>query len=150
MKLSTAQKILKIVGILTIIGAIVTIAFGALALFGTGSAIQSDPETMNRTEASRLGLMIAGGAGLVLGGVFDLVTGILSVLSSKNGKFAKTTLILTIISVAYTIINSVASYSKSGFTTSNVILMIVQIILAVLICVAANTAKVAYEEGREA
>ena len=105
MKLSTAQKILKIVGILTIIGAIVTIAFGALALFGTGSAIQSDPETMNRTEASRLGLMIAGGAGLVLGGVFDLVTGILSVLSSKNGKFAKTTLILTIISVAYTIIN---------------------------------------------
>ena len=150
MKLSTAQKILKIVGILTIIGAIVTIAFGALALFGTGSAIQSDPETMNRTEASRLGLMIAGGAGLVLGGVFDLVTGILSVLSSKNGKFAKTTLILTIISVAYTIINSVASYSKSGFTTSNVISMIVQIILAVLICVAANTAKVAYEEGREA
>ena len=150
MKLSTAQKILKIVGILTIIGAIVTIAFGALALFSTGSAIQSDPETMNRTEASRLGLMIAGGAGLVLGGVFDLVTGILSVLSSKNGKFAKTTLILTIISVAYTIINSIASYSKSGFTTSNVILMIVQIILAVLICVAANTAKVAYEEGREA
>ena len=150
MKLSTAQKILKIVGILTIIGAIVTIAFGALALFSTGSAIQSDPETMNRTEASRLGLMIAGGAGLVLGGVFDLVTGILSVLSSKNGKFAKTTLILTIISVAYTIINSVASYSKSGFTTSNVISMIVQIILAVLICVAANTAKVAYEEGREA
>lgn len=150
MKLSTAQKILKIVGIITIISSIIVIVLGALALVGTGSAIQSDPTAVNRTEAGGIGMIILGGAGLILGGVFDLVTGILSVLSSKNGKFAKTTLILTIISVVYSIIQSVANYSKQGFTTSNVIALIVEIVLAVLVCVAANTAKVAYEEGREA
>ena len=110
MKLSTAQKILKIVGIITIISSIIVIVLGALALVGTGSAIQSDPTAVNRTEAGGIGMIILGGAGLILGGVFDLVTGILSVLSSKNGKFAKTTLILTIISVVYSIIQSVANY----------------------------------------
>ena len=150
MKFSTAQKILKIVGILTIIGAIFVIVLGAVALASTGSAIQGDPSAMNRTETSRLGLIILGGAGLILGGVFDLVTGILSVVSSKNGKFAKATLILTIISFVYSLVQSISNYSKQGFTTSSVISLVVQIIVAVLICVAANTAKVAYEEGREA
>ena len=89
-----------------------------------------------------------GGIALIVGGFFDFVTGILSVMTSKNGKYAKVTLILTIISVVYSIVNSVANYTKSGFTTSNVIMLIVEIVLSVLLCVAANTVKVAFEEGR--
>lgn len=149
MKLTTAQKVLKIVGIITIIGAILVILLGVLATTGIGNAVEQNAAALDDAEVSTgAGLMMLGGIALIVGGFFDFVTGILSVMTSKNGKYAKVTLILTIISVVYSIVNSVASYTKSGFTTSNVIMLIVEIVLSVLLCVAANTVKVAFEEGR--
>ena len=149
MKLTTAQKVLKIVGIITIIGAILVILLGVLATTGIGNAVEQNAAALDDAEVSTgAGLMMLGGIALIVGGFFDFVTGILSVMTSKNGKYAKVTLILTIISVVYSIVNSVASYTKSGFTTSNVITLIVEIVLSVLLCVAANTVKVAFEEGR--
>lgn len=149
MKLTTAQKVLKIVGIITIIGAILVILLGVLATTGIGNAVEQNSAALEDAEVSTgAGLMMLGGIALIVGGFFDFVTGILSVMTSKNGKYAKVTLILTIISVVYSIVNSVASYTKSGFTTSNVITLIVEIVLSVLLCVAANTVKVAFEEGR--
>ena len=150
MKLTTAQKILKIVGILTILGAICTIVLGGLAVFGTKSAVESDPSIMNGTDADNVGILVIGGIGLLVAGLINRVTGILSVLSSKNGKFAKTTFILTLVSVVYSVANSLANYSKEGFNTSNVISLVVELVLSILVCVAANTAKVAYAEGRQA
>ena len=149
MKLTTAQKVLKIVGIIIIIGAILVILLGVLATTGIGNAVEQNSAALEDAEVSTgAGLMMLGGIALIVGGFFDFVTGILSVMTSKNGKYAKVTLILTIISVVYSIVNSVASYTKSGFTTSNVITLIVEIVLSVLLCVAANTVKVAFEEGR--
>ena len=149
MKLTTAQKVLKIVGIITIIGAILVILLGVLATTGIGNAVEQNAAALDDAEVSTgAGLMMLGGIALIVGGFSDFVTGILSVMTSKNGKYAKVTLILTIISVVYSIVNSVASYTKSGFTTSNVIMLIVEIVLSVLLCVAANTVKVAFEEGR--
>ncbi|MBR0419201.1 MAG: hypothetical protein IJI66_08530 [Erysipelotrichaceae bacterium] len=149
MKLTTAQKVLKIVGIITIIGAILVILLGVLATTGIGNAVEQNAAALDDAEVSTgAGLMMLGGIALIVGGFFDFVTGILSVMTSKNGKYAKVTLILTIISVVYSIVNSVANYTKSGFTTSNVIMLIVEIVLSVLLCVAANTVKVAFEEGR--
>ena len=149
MKLTTAQKVLKIVGIITIIGAILVILLGVLATTGIGNAVEQNSAALEDAEVSTgAGLMMLGSIALIVGGIFDFVTGILSVMTSKNGKYAKVTLILTIISVVYSIVNSVASYTKSGFTTSNVIMLIVEIVLSVLLCVAANTVKVAFEEGR--
>ena len=149
MKLTTAQKVLKIVGIITIIGAILVILLGVLATTGIGNAVEQNSAALEDAEVSTgAGLMMLGSIALIVGGIFDFVTGILSVMTSKNGKYAKVTLILTIISVVYSIVNSVASYTKSGFTTSNVITLIVEIVLSVLLCVAANTVKVAFEEGR--
>ena len=149
MKLTTAQKVLKIVGIITIIGAILVILLGVLATTGIGNAVEQNSAALEDAEVSTgAGLMMLGSIALIVGGIFDFVTGILSVMTSKNGKYAKVTLILTIISVVYSIVTSVASYTKSGFTTSNVIMLIVEIVLSVLLCVAANTVKVAFEEGR--
>ncbi len=149
MKLTTAQKVLKIVGIITIIGAILVILLGVLATTGIGNAVEQNSAALEDAEVSTgAGLMMLGGIALIVGGLFDFVTGVLSVMTSKNGKYAKVTLILTIISVVYSIVNSVASYTKSGFTTSNVVMLIVEIVLSVLLCVAANTVKVAFEEGR--
>ncbi len=149
MKLTTAQKVLKIVGIITIIGAILVILLGVLATTGIGNAVEQNAAALDDAEVSTgAGLMMLGGIALIVGGLFDFVTGVLSVMASKNGKYAKVTLILTIISVVYSIVNSVASYTKSGFTTSNVVMLIVEIVLSVLLCVAANTVKVAFEEGR--
>ena len=147
MKLSTAQKIMTIVGILTILAALFTIGMGALVLYGTNSEavaseIASDPE--------KAGTLTIVGIMLIVGGVIDFVLGVLAILSSKNGKFAKTTFLLAVGSAVYSIANSVINYSKQGFTTSNVISLIVEILFSVLLCVAANTVKVAYEEGRDA
>ena len=144
MKTTTAQKMLKIVGILTIIGAIILLIFGGLALSGTQSGeLVSNPE-----DKSKAGLLVFGGVALLIAGVANLVEGIFSILTSKNGKYAKTTFILTIISSIYSLVQSIANYSKEGFNTANVLTLVIEIVLSVLVCVAANTIKVAYEEGR--
>ena len=148
MKLSTAQKIMKIVGILTILTALLVIVFGALAIYGYSSAASGNTEAVG--ESVDAGALLIGGILMIGGGLVDLVTGILAVLSSKNGKFAKTTFILAVISAIYSVANSLINYSKQGFTISNVISLMVEIVMAVLLCVAANTVKVAYEEGRDA
>ena len=140
MKLSTAQKIMKIVGILTIVGALVVVGLGALVLYG-----MNNPEIASSTNTDSTALLISGIALIVLG-LIDFVTGILAVLSSKNGKYAKTTFILAIVSAVYSVANSLINSAKQGFTLSNVISMMVELVLAVLLCVAANTVKVAYEE----
>lgn len=140
MKLSTAQKIMKIVGILTIVGALVVVGLGALVLYG-----MNNPEIANSTNTDSTALLISGIALIVLG-LIDFVTGILAVLSSKNGKYAKTTFILAVVSAVYSVANSLINSIKQGFNTSNVISMMIELVLAVLLCVAANTVKVAYEE----
>ena len=140
MKLSTAQKIMKIVGILTIVGALVVVGLGALVLYG-----MNNPEIASSTNTDPTALLISGIALIVLG-LIDFVTGILAVLSSKNGKYAKTTFILAIVSAVYSVANSLINSAKQGFNLSNVISMMVELVLAVLLCVAANTVKVAYEE----
>ena len=140
MKLSTAQKIMKIVGILTIVGALVVVGLGALVLYG-----MNNPEIASSTNTDPTALLISGIALIVLG-LIDFVTGILAVLSSKNGKYAKTTFILAVVSAVYSVANSLINSIKQGFNTSNVISMMIELVLAVLLCVAANTVKVAYEE----
>lgn len=140
MKLSTAQKIMKIVGILTIVGALVVVGLGALVLYG-----MNNPEIASSTNTDSTALLISGIALIVLG-LIDFVTGILAVLSSKNGKYAKTTFILAVVSAVYSVANSLINSIKQGFNTSNVISMMIELVLAVLLCVAANTVKVAYEE----
>lgn len=140
MRLSTAQKIMKIVGILTIVGALVVVGLGALVLYG-----MNNPEIASSTNTDPTALLISGIALIVLG-LIDFVTGILAVLSSKNGKYAKTTFILAIVSAVYSVANSLINSAKQGFNTSNVISMMIELVLAVLLCVAANTVKVAYEE----
>jgi hypothetical protein len=140
MRLSTAQKIMKIVGILTIVGALAVVGLGALVLYG-----MNNPEIASSTNTDSTALLISGIALIVLG-LIDFVTGILAVLSSKNGKYAKTTFILAIVSAVYSVANSLINSAKQGFNTSNVISMMIELVLAVLLCVAANTVKVAYEE----
>ena len=140
MRLSTAQKIMKIVGILTIVGALAVVGLGALVLYG-----MNNPEIASSTNTDPTALLISGIALIVLG-LIDFVTGILAVLSSKNGKYAKTTFILAIVSAVYSVANSLINSAKQGFNTSNVISMMIELVLAVLLCVAANTVKVAYEE----
>ena len=145
MKLSTAQKIMKIVGILTVIGALVVVGLGALILYGA----KGDPEIANSVNTDA-GTLTFSGIALIVLGLIDVVTGILAILSSKNGKYAKTTFILAIVSEVYSVANNLINAAKQGFNTSNVISLMVELVFAVLLVVAANTVKVAYEEGREA
>ncbi|MBR5341051.1 MAG: hypothetical protein IK151_03895 [Erysipelotrichaceae bacterium] len=145
MKLSTAQKVMKIVGILTVIGGLIVVGLGALILYG----LKNDPEITSSVQTSS-GTLLFSGITLIVLGLVDVVTGILAVLANKNGKYAKTTFILAIVSAVYSVANSLMTYAKEGFNTSNVISLMVELVLSVLLCVAANTVKVAYEEGRDA
>ena len=75
MKLTTAQKVLKIVGIITIIGAILVILLGVLATTGIGNAVEQNSAALEDAEVSTgAGLMMLGGIALIVGGFFDFVT----------------------------------------------------------------------------
>ncbi len=150
MELSTAKKILKVAGILSIIEGIFVLILGLLAVFGSGYAAQNMPEMQTNPDyQTAAGVLIVGSIALIIGGIFTIVQGGFSVAASKNGKHAMTALVLAIITLVSSIYSNVRNFTSSGVTTSSVISLILSIIISLLICFAANTVRVAYKEGRD-
>ena len=150
MELSTAKKILKVAGILSIIEGIFVLILGLLAVFGSGYAAQNMPEMQTNPDyQTAAGVLIVGSIALIIGGIFTIVQGGFSVAASKNGKHAMTALVLSIITLVSSIYSNVQNFTSSGVNTSGIISLILSIIISLLICFAANTVRVAYKEGRD-
>ena len=150
MELSTAKKILKVAGILSIIEGIFVLILGLLAVFGSGYAAQNMPEMQTNPDyQTAAGVLIIGSIALIIGGIFTIVQGGFSVAASKNGKHAMTALVLAIITLVSSIYTNVQNFTSSGANTSGIISLILSIIISLLICFAANTVRVAYKEGRD-
>ena len=150
MELSTAKKILKVAGILSIIEGIFVLILGLLAVFGSGYAAQNMPEMQTNPDyQTAAGVLIVGSIALIIGGIFTIVQGGFSVAASKNGKHAMTALVLAIITLVSSIYSNVQNFTSSGVNTSGIISLILSIIISLLICFAANTVRVAYKEGRD-
>ena len=150
MELSTAKKILKIAGILSIISGIFVLIIGILGAFGSGYASTNMPEMQTDPEyQTAAGFMILGSIVLIISGIFSIVEGGFSIAASKNGKYAMTAFVLSIITLISNVYSGIKNFTSSGVTTSNVFSLIISIIISLMICFAANTIKVAYKEGRD-
>lgn len=150
MELSTAKKILKFAGILSIIEGVVILLLG-IVVAGSGYAAQNMPELQTNPDYQTAGgVMIVGSIALIIGGIFTIVQGGFSVAASKNGKHAMTALVFSIITLLSGIYNGVKDFtSAGGATASTVVSLVLSIVLSMLICFAANTVRVAYKEGRD-
>ena len=146
--LDSSRKILKIVGIVTIIGAVFTLIGGLLMVVGGGAIGVASPEVQTDTDLQTgVGALIAGGAIVIISGIVSLISGIVSVKASKENRYGKPAWIFAIIGIVLAVINGVSSIS-SGVTFTGILSVLLNIALNVMIYFAANTIKTAYESGQ--
>ena len=140
MSLKTAKTLLKVMGILSIIGAVLGF-IGAIIMFVGGGLVAANPEIMEGTEgADQAGpLLIGVGIGALISAVIELLDGIFSVRASKDSAKWKPAWIFAILSLIASVITLIMGIIQNG--ASGIITNIVSIALAVLIFVAANTVK---------
>ena len=147
MKLGTSKTILKVAGILTIIGAVLTLGFGAFTLVG-GSISASLPEIQSDAQLFEgAGILMILGLATILSGIFSLVDGIVSVKASKNFKFGKAAWIFAILGLVASVGRAAAMIKSSSWDISTVIGCIIGLAMAGIICTAANKVRVAYKAG---
>ena len=145
MTLEKARKILKVIGIITLVGAALSLGFGVLAVAGTGFAATNTPEMQTNPEYQEAaGAIIGGGIGLVVVSVINLIEGVITLLSSKQNKFATVTLVMTSLSLVSCLVNGISGMMKPGFDYKNVISFVIAIALDVAVIWAAKTVRDAY------
>ena len=145
MALEQARKILKVIGIITIIGAVISLVMGILVAFGAGDVALTDPEVQTEADYQEIvGYFIISGIALAIAGGCSLNEGGFSILASKNGKYGKICWIFSIISLVTSLYNGITNLFKGEFKLSNVVSLLVSLALNVLVLVAANTVKTAY------
>lgn len=131
MTVETSSKILKIFGILGIIGGALGLIMGLVATF-SGSLVSTAVED----EGAGL-LVVLVGIVLVISGIISLIEGIFSVRAAKDNSkigpawvFAIIGLVMSVISIG----TSLANHSGIGSS-------IPSLVISILIFVAANTIK---------
>ena len=144
MSLKTAKTLLKVMGILSIIGAVLGIIV-AIAFLAGGGLLATNQELSAEVAAQVEGgeqagsLFILVGIGALISAVIELLDGIFSVRASKDSAKWKPAWIFAILSLIASVITLIMGIIQNG--ASGIISNIVSIALAVLIFVAANTVK---------
>lgn len=133
MSYESASKMLKVTGILCIIGGSISI-LSSLFVGLIGGLISAASLSVAGAALGFVAIFAAIIA--MLGGVFELVTGILGVKNCNNPPKVKTCFILGIISIVITAISFFSSLS-SGFNIMN----LVSFVLPILYTVAAYFVK---------
>ncbi len=111
--------LLKVTGILMIIGGAISIVMSIIAVAGIAAvAYLSD-------GAVSMGMLYASGALMVVGSVAELIAGILGVANSKKPEKAKTCVVWGVIvaalSVAGIVLNAIGSFSAVSAVTGLVL-----------------------------
>ena len=145
--LETSKKILKVIGILTIIGGILTVLGGVLMMVGGGAATGMEEAATDPDLQTGIAAVIGVGIVLLISGIVNLISGIVSVKASKDGKYGKIAWIFAILGIIGSIATAVSNLT-SNFTVSNLLSSLISVILSVMIFFAAQTVKNAYEAGQ--
>ena len=142
MSLETSRKVLKIVGILIIISAVISL-IGGIAFLGIGNWAAGDAEILAEEGAVEgIGGTILLGGLLLVSGIFSLIEGIISVKASKNNKFGTAAFIFAILGLLSSIGSAINSISNDA-SASNIGSSVLTIVLSVLILLAANKIRLA-------
>ena len=143
--LESSRKILKIVGILTIIGAVLSLLGGVLMLVGGGAVGASAPEAATDPEVqSGVATLIVAGVIVLISGVVSLISGIVSVKASKENRYGKVAWIFAIIGIVMSVVRAISTIAQ-GASLTNILSVLLNIALSVMIYFAANTIKTTFE-----
>lgn len=145
--LETSKKILKIIGILTIIGAVLSLIGGILMMAGGGAATGMEEAATDTDLQNGIAAMIGVGIVIVISGIINLISGIVSVKASKDGKYGKIAWIFAILGIIGALINGVSNLTSS-FSFSTLLSTLISLALSAMIFFAAKTVKTAHEAGQ--
>ena len=144
MSLETSRKILKIFGVLGIIGAIFVLIAGLLVILGGGLAATDAGAEAGLTAKDSAALMIIGFI-TILTGALSLIEGIVSVKASKDNKYGNLAWIFALLSILSSAVNAIYQIATNGFKLGDIITYIITIAIGALILVAANNVKQAFK-----
>ena len=137
MNIETSKKILKIAGILSIIGGVISILVGILATAG-GGILAGIGEAEDQGEGAMVAIV---GVIVLIAGIISLIEGIFSTRAAKDTSKIKPAWIFAIIGLVSNGISFVSGIVQGGSAGTG----IVSVAFSVLIFIAANSIK--KEEG---
>lgn len=131
--MSGSQKALKIISIVLIAWALVTILFGALMAAGSavpGMSVASID--MNGTAVDMATAAIALGVGIVINGVFSLVIALFGLRGAKNPRKVGAFLVLCVIGVALGLVGIGMSIAQGAFQWTSLVSLALIVVCTVL------------------
>ncbi len=130
-------KILKVTGILMIIGGALLVLLGLIAL--AGGALVASANVSGATAVG--GLLIVASAISLLGAALELIAGILGVKNCQNPEKAGTCFTLGIVLIALSVASNIFSIIVNGFSASMVGSLVLGLILPILYTYGASLVK---------
>ena len=146
MNTDTAKKILKVLGILTIIFAVFELLSG-IGMVGCGSLLGSATSVEGVTVddaaavAATSGLIMVYGILVLVEGIIELLLGIFSVRASNDFSKIGPAYTLSIVGLILSVIGLIMTFVNGGFTASDIIGGLVGIAFSGVLFYAAKTIK---------
>ena len=107
MERSTSQKIIRILGILIVIGAVLCF-IGGIALLGLGGIGATVVQETEKEAVLGVGVALVIGVILIVSGIVDLIEGIFALRASNDATKARPLWIISLIAVILSVISLVA------------------------------------------
>ena len=146
MKLERSKKILKISGILIILGSLATIVISVIFLKGNHQGNSMQLLAGPNPQKEGITILIGSGLSMLMSGVISMIEGYLSLLASKNHKYGKLAWLFSLLSMAGAGTNGFAQIREAGLNVSTITNLVLSLGLAALVNFASSRVRKAYEE----
>lgn len=131
--MSGSQKALKVISIVLIIWAIITILIGAFLAAGSAMPGMSDQSIdVSGTALSASSAALALGVGTVVGGVINFIIGFLGLRGAKNPKKIGAFLVLCIIGLVLGIVGIVLNVMNGAFQWTDLVSVVIVAVCTIL------------------
>lgn len=131
--MSGSQKALKVISIVLIIWAVITILIGAFLAAGSAMPGMSDQSIdVSGTALNASSAALALGVGTVVGGVINLIIGFLGLRGAKNPKKIGAFLVLCIIGLILGIAGIVLNVMNGAFQWTDLVSVVIVIVCTIL------------------
>lgn len=135
MQKSSSQKALKVISIIMIVFAGLTLALSLLTFIGAGAISYMGVSDSTNTTLLAGGMMMILGIGILVGGGINLAIGIFGLRGANNPQKIGVFYVLSIIGVVWALINALATIAGSSMDASSLISVICGLILPI-VCLA--------------
>lgn len=139
-----SQKAIKIVSVIVIVISILSILAGLASCVGgfagvaaSEGASQSDQEML----ALGAGLLFVLGGTAIIGGLVDLVVGLLGLRGAKNPDKIMPFFVIAIIGLVFAILNLIGCFTYGQLDVSTIVSTVVQLVLMALCVYLANNVR---------